>query len=521
MTGGLGAMGGGVRVVAVAGLRSRVAGFRRLRHVLGLDQPGDDLKRAVIADGDDAPGHREVLAAPHCARLDGALDLVEAGLDTFGLGQRLLGPLVVVELGEFGLAGLQLPDLRLLLPGPLGGLRLDSAVARGVVPRGFDHGDGPLPAGRQLVGGRLELRHGERLQQHRVLEPDAVLVFVGEQVAHDRAAGGLVGVDPNEPGDRRAAGHALLGQQALHLPGRRAVALGRDLFPDRHLALAVGGDGEGLQHFEVDLAGAVGVQQLGCGVAEAQPLLDDALGRAETRRDGRDRLPGLDQFGEGDHLIRRVHRDADDVLGERDFAGLDAVPLHLAGHRMVGVDRAVTGQFLHGLEAASAGDHGVALGAVLIGLVGPDDQVLQQVDGGDRRLELGVGAGVGRGLADVLGGQRKQGERDLPNARLGPGGDEVHANLPRWFVEKTEAESENGSHRPVPRRPDPRPAPLRTALRAGPGCGGGAAVWAAPGTNAIRDEATAGSPGGAAGRAGSHPCRARPRWSPVPEDRDT
>ena len=119
-----------------------------------------------------------------------------------------------------------------------------------------------------------------------------MLALVGEQVAHDGAAGGLVGVHAHEPGDRRAARHALLGQEALHLPGRRAVALAGDLLPDRHLALSVGGDGEGLQHLQADLVGPVGVQQLGRRVAEAQALLDDALGRAETRRDGGDRLAG-------------------------------------------------------------------------------------------------------------------------------------------------------------------------------------------------------------------------------------
>ena len=98
-----------------------VAGLRPLRHVLGLDQPGDDLEGAVLADGDDAARHREVLAAPNGLRLDGALDRVEAGLDELGFGQCLLDPLVVVELGELGLAGFQLPDLGLLLRGALGG----------------------------------------------------------------------------------------------------------------------------------------------------------------------------------------------------------------------------------------------------------------------------------------------------------------------------------------------------------------------------------------------------------------
>ena len=79
------------------------------------------------------------------------------------------------------------------------------------------------------------------------------------------------------------------------------------------------------------------------------------------------------------------------------------------------IENLVLDQRLHGLEAPSAGDHGVALGSVLSRLIGADDQVLQQSEGGDGSLELGVGAGIGRGLADVLGGERE------PNSAGSPG----------------------------------------------------------------------------------------------------
>jgi len=74
--------------------------------ILGPDQAGDDLEGAVVADGGDAAGHREVLAPPHGPRHDGALDLVEAGLDAPGLRKQFLGPLVVVDAAEFVVAGL-------------------------------------------------------------------------------------------------------------------------------------------------------------------------------------------------------------------------------------------------------------------------------------------------------------------------------------------------------------------------------------------------------------------------------
>ena len=484
-----------------------------------------------MGDGDDAARHPEILAPPDRAGLDAALDLVKAGLDDFGLGEQLFRPALVVGFRELGLAGLQPLDLGLLLRGALRGLRLDAAVAGGIAPLDLDHRDGPFPAGRQLVGGRLELLRGELRQQHRILEPDAVLVVPGEQVAQHLAARGLIGFHADKPGDGSCPRHPLLGEQPLHLPGRRAVALCRDLFPDRHLALAVGGDGEGLQHFEVDPVGPVGVEQFRRGVAEAEPLLDQPLRQAEPRRDGRDRLPGLHQLRERDHLVGRVHGDADDILGELEFGGLDLRRLDQAGHGMAGIENLVLDQRLYGLEAASAGDHGIALGAILFFRpIGADDQIFEQSEGGDRGLELGVGPGVGRRPADVLGGERKRAQRDLPDERFGPGGDEVMRTSLDGVWNRTEAGSGNGSRRPVRAARTPAPLRLLAALRAWAGRYGGTPAtgrgcsrrqggpWPAPRTSAVRPAVTAGSRGTSGARGGSRRYRARPRWCPAPRD---
>ena len=79
------AMGEGLGIVAVAGDGGGIVRLLRLRHVLGLHQPLDDLHRAVMSDGDDAAGHREVLAPEDGARFDPGLDLVQTGLDGLGL----------------------------------------------------------------------------------------------------------------------------------------------------------------------------------------------------------------------------------------------------------------------------------------------------------------------------------------------------------------------------------------------------------------------------------------------------
>ena len=367
-------------VMAVVGT---VAVLRSLRHVLGLHQPLDDLDAALMADGDDAARDREILAPVRGARVDGAVDLVEPRLDGAGLDLDLAGPVVVAETLDLLQPGLQLPDLCTFLFGGVGGLGMDSPVAGGVLPRDADHGRDPFPPRRQFVGGLPEPVHGEPVQQHRVLEPGAGLVAACEEVAHDLPAGGLVGLRADESRYHRRAGHALLGQEPLHLPGGRAVPLGRDLLPDGQLAFPVGCYGEGLQHFQVDPVGPVGVQEFRRGAAEAEPLLDEPLGGAEPRRDGGDRLTGRGQLSEGLHLVGGMHGDADDVLGERDLAGIHVPGPDLAGHRMVGIDGAFPGQLLQGLEAAAPGDDGMGSGTVRVFRVGADDEVLQQSEGGN------------------------------------------------------------------------------------------------------------------------------------------
>ena len=423
-------IGASVDVAAVLGLRGGAGarGLRRLRHVFRLHQTLNDLERAVAPDGGDAARHREVLRLESGPGFDLRFDLVETGLDGVGLLDQRLGPLVLVHGGELVVAGAELLDLGLLGVGRLGGLGLDAPEARGGAPVDVRHRLGPIPTGRELVGGRLELLHGELDEQRRVLQPDPVLVLVGEQVAQHRAARGLVGRDPDEARHGRAGRHALLGQHALHLPRGRAVALSRHLLPYRALAVVIGGDRECLQRLEVDLVGAVGVEQLGRGVAEPQALLDQAFGDAEARGDGGDGGARLRELAERDHLVGRVHGDAHDVLRERELAGI-AVRGDLARHRMVGIEGAVPGERLQRREAPSAGHDGIALGAVLGGIVGAGDEVLEQpvrLDGGH---ELGLGEFVGGGLAHVLGREREAAQRDLPDERLGRGCDVVHASL--------------------------------------------------------------------------------------------
>ena len=303
------------------------------------------------------------------------------------------------------------------------------------------------------------------VQQCRVVEPDGAVVLLGEKIAQHLAAAGLVGLDADEPCDCGGTRNPFLGQQPLHLPGGGPVALPRDLFPGRHLAGVVGGDGEGFQHFQVDLARAIGVEQVRRHVAEAEALFDQAFRRAEARRDHGDGEAGVGELRECDHLVGRMHGDADDVLRQRQLARPVRIGGDQAGHRVVGIDRAVLGQRLHGREAAAAGDHGI--GAGIGGAVDADDQVLEEAMGGDGGLHLGLGDGIGRRLAHVLGRKRQPGERNLPDQRFVQGCEVIHANLPRYGLgmDGTDAAETALSGRPAP-------APARFGSASGRGSGG-------------------------------------------------
>ena len=161
-------------------------------------------------------------------------------------------------------------------------------------------------------------------------------------------------------------GHPVLGEHAFDLPAARPVALVLDLLPHRHLALAVGGDGEGLEGIEVDLVGAVGVEEFGRGVAEAQALLDGTLRHPEAGGDAGDGGAVIGQRPEGLHLVGRVHGDADHVLGEGEFAVGRAVADDAAGHGEVVGQNALAGEVDECGQPPAAGDDGVAFAALRI-----------------------------------------------------------------------------------------------------------------------------------------------------------
>ena len=194
-------------------------------------------------------------------------------------------------------------------------------------------------------------------------------------------------------------------------------------------------------------------------MAEAQALLDDALGDAETCGDVGDGGAGERQGAEGLDLVCGVHCDVEHVLRKRDLAVGNAVLDDAAGHGEVGGDAALAGEVVERREPAGAGDDGEALArslprtrsGVLAGTDGAGHEVLEQAVGGNGRLELGEGGLAGLGPADV-------GRRALQPIE-GDGSDDgvVHETVSRdaWMGEDRTRSASTGPRRNsrIPARP--------------------------------------------------------------------
>ena len=175
----------------------------------------------------------------------------------------------------------------------------------------IEHRFGPGPLRAQFGGLGFELLDREPAHERGVVH-EAVVV-AAEQIARDRAAGGLVGFGADEHAEIGIERDAALGQQTPHAC-RRDVGLVLDLVPHRELRRVIGAEREGGDDLEADVAGAEGVEQFGRELAEAQALPDMPFGGAEARRDRLDRRAAVDQRRHGDEFVGRVHRGADRVF---------------------------------------------------------------------------------------------------------------------------------------------------------------------------------------------------------------
>ena len=131
----------------------------------GLTRPWISFELTAIADGSDAPGDCKVFATVERAGLDHGFDLVEPRLVGLAFRGQLFGPVILVHVCEFVVAGPEAFDLGLLFVRRLSGLRTHPPETCCGVPVHIETRLGPFPARHQFVRRRLELVHGERVQQ--------------------------------------------------------------------------------------------------------------------------------------------------------------------------------------------------------------------------------------------------------------------------------------------------------------------------------------------------------------------
>ena len=107
---------------------------------------------------------------------------------------------------------------RALLIGQIGRYAVELAQAVGVAIGEIHRHRDPLPAFRRdSLGLRLQLLGDETIEQRHVLQPAAIVVL--EQVAHDGAAGLLIGIEPDELGAAVGGADGILRQHPPDLVG--------------------------------------------------------------------------------------------------------------------------------------------------------------------------------------------------------------------------------------------------------------------------------------------------------------
>ena len=173
---------------------------------------------------------------------------------------------------------------------------------RGEVVDGIEHRSGPGPRGAQFGGLPFELLERQPADEGGIVHK--ALVIAAEEVARHRAAGSLVRRDADEDAQIGVEWDGGLSQQTPHRIGRK-VGMVLELMPHGELCLMIGAQRKGGDDIEADVAVAVGVEQFGCQLAEAQALPDVAFRDAKPGGDRLDRLAPFDQFRHGDKLVGR------------------------------------------------------------------------------------------------------------------------------------------------------------------------------------------------------------------------
>ena len=253
--------------------------------------------------------------------------------------------------------GLQRVDLGLLFGRDRGACRLDVLVLLGLLPVEFRGDLDPFPTlGPERCRRLFELLPGKTVEQREIGQP-ALALFI-EQIAEDRAAGLLVGLDADELGEAAGRRYVRLGERRTDGFGLAAPLVPVwQLLPNLLLLAVIIAEREGHQLIERHLVLAEGRDQPRAHDGEFEALPHHGRGRAEP---GSDRLRPLAVIGEtleGVELVGGMHGFADDVLREARFRQRRIIGRpHVARHQVVRRDLLVLQQQSQRIEPSAADD---------------------------------------------------------------------------------------------------------------------------------------------------------------------
>jgi hypothetical protein len=141
----------------------------------------------------------------------------------------------------------------------------------------------PLPAfGAQLLGFGLELLDDQTIEQRRVLQPAAIVVF--EQIACDNTACRFVGSNADEHCALVCSADCGFGELASDVVWFR-VAASRQLLPDLLLTSMVVGHCERHQLFQHHAVCGIDVEEFRGDCCELQPLFHNSCAYEESGGD--------------------------------------------------------------------------------------------------------------------------------------------------------------------------------------------------------------------------------------------
>ena len=365
----------------------------RLGLILGAHEAVFDMERSVDIDADEYPGHPHVLGRKYRRAFQQQRQLlVDRGQPLFDL-IRYLGDTLVVVLDGHSL-GLQGFDPGLFFVGELSGRAGHHAHAVAITPGKIDCRRRPFPTfglepcrfGLQAVGDQF-------VEQVHVLQPASVVIL--EQVAHDAAARGHIGIERDEADPLVGGAHGIFGQARADIGGRTVEAV-RQHLPDLLLPLVILADREGHQLIEGHAVIGIDFMQPGRDRGELEPLAHDSGRHHEMRGDVLEPQALIAQHLHGAKLVERMQLFAVGVFRERIFLCGNVAALAHHARDGLGLRHALLlDQQFERAEAAPAGGNLEPAG-FLPGVVelGADIEALEQGAPGDvlgQRLDRNAG----------------------------------------------------------------------------------------------------------------------------------